>query len=158
MTSLELLDSLSRYYFQFGILTTEGQKTVEVSILNTDDTITKMPMKIADVMYFTEHGTITIPGQYILDKSLLYINRILTDELSKLTDRILEGNSNESEIENTFRRIARNVEDYIKNYMKTTISKNNRLGSIINTDVDSNKYIYDLNDLSKYIKCILLKK
>lgn len=158
MTDIQLLDSLSQYYFKFGIFTSEGQKTVDVDILNTDDTTTKVSMKIADIMFFTENGTISIPGQYILDKSLLYINRLLTEELSPLVDKILTGNSSEGEIENTLRRIALNVENYIRNYMQSVIQNNNRLGSIINEGADSNKYIYNLNELSKYLRCTLLKK
>lgn len=158
MNNIKLLDSLSHYYFQFGIFTTEGQQKVDINVLNTDNTTSKISMKIADVMYFTEYGTITIPGQYILDKSLLYINRLLTEQLSKLVDKILTGNSNQTDIENTLRIIALNTENYIRNYMRYVVKNNNKLGFIINKDVDSNKYIYDLTKLSKYLKCTLMRK
>lgn len=158
MNDLQLLDSLSHYYFQFGIFTADGQQKVDVNIINTDDTQTKVSMSIGDIMYFTEHGTMTIPGQHILENSLVYINRLLSEELSKLVDKILVGNSSESDIENTFRRLALSIQNHVRNYMKSIIKRNNTLGSIINKDVDSNKYIYNLNNLSKYIKCTLFKK
>lgn len=157
MNDIKLLDNLSHYYFKLGIFTSEGNQSVDVNILNTNNTLTKVSMKIADVMFFTENGTITIPGQHILDKSLFYINKLLNEELSKIVDKILIGNSNLTEIESTLHRIANNVEIYIKNYMIKTIEKNNRLGSIINEDKDSNKYIYNLENLSKYIKCLVFK-
>lgn len=158
MNDLELLDSLSHYYFQFGIFTKEGEQKVDVNVLNTDNTITTVKMKIAEVMYFTEYGTVTIPGQFILDKSLVYINRILNTDISLLVDRILEGYSNPTEIETTLKRVAEKAENYIRNFMKNTIKKNNILGNIINEGKDSNKYIYDLNNLSNYLHCILLKR
>ena len=158
MNDIQLLDSLSHYYFQLGIFTSEGQQIIDVDVLNTDNTITKVSMKIADVMFFTEYGTITIPGQYILDKSLFYINKLLTNELSIIVEKIFLNNLQEGEIENILQKIAIKVENYIKSYMQNTIKKNNRLGSIINEGSDSNKYIYDLNKLSKYLKCTLKKK
>lgn len=158
MTDIELLDSLSQYYFKFGIFTAEGQQEVNVDVINTDDTTTTIPMKIADIMYFTEYGTITIPGQHVFEKSTYYINYLLSEELSKLVDRILTNDiTNETEIETILRALAIKVEQYIKSYMMSLIKKNNRLGSIINNK-DSNKYIYNLNNLSKYVKCGLFRK
>lgn len=159
MNNIGLLESLNDYYFQFGIFTAEGLQTVDVNISNTDNTITSIQLKLADVMFFTENGTMTIPGQRILDKSLYYANNLLDEELSNITDRIIMGKINtESELKTRLNALSLKLENQIQGYVRNIIKKNNRLGAIIHKDQDDNKYIYDLNKLSKYIKCKIIKK
>lgn len=155
MINLQLLGYIQRYTIEFGIFDGNGQKVVEANIYNTDNTVTTTPMKVADIMYLTEYGSISVPGKRVLEKSLLYIKRLLKEELTKMIIEIFEGKSDEGKIKSSFEIICLKIRDYVKNYMIATITKTNRLGAIINKDKDDNQYFYNLFDLSKYVECKL---
>ena len=48
------LNILNNYTIEFGILTEDQFKKVQVNILNTDDSITKIDMDIKDISSFME--------------------------------------------------------------------------------------------------------
>ena len=154
MNNLELLDFLNKCSIEFGIFDGNGQKIIDATVYNTDDTKETKPMKVRDIMYLTEYGTITIPGKRVLEKSLLYIKRLLKEEISKLIVEIFEKNINESYIISVYERICLQVRDYIKNYMIALVGKTNRLSGILGTE-DQNRYVLDMFELSKYIECKL---
>lgn len=154
MNNLDLLEYLNKCSIEFGIFDGNGQKIIDATVYNTDDTKEIKPMKVRDIMYLTEYGTITIPGKRVLEKSLLYIKRLLKEEISKLVVEIFEKNINESYIISVYERICLQVRDYIKNYMIALVGKTNRLSGILGTD-DQNRYVLDMFELSKYIECKL---
>ena len=154
LDEISLLEFLSKCSFEFGILDGEGEKAVEVNILNTDNTITTTNMKVRDIMYFTEYGTITIPGKFILEKSFVQINELLDRELSILIDEIFEGGITKSHIRSRMEEIALKIKDIVRNYIVIFIQHNNRLGDIIHSDQDDNRYLYNLIELGKYIRCV----
>lgn len=154
--NISALKLINRYIIEFGIFQEDGTKIVEVNILNTDDTKTKIEMQIADIIYFTEKGTITIPGKYILEKALNYSNFQLNIFLDNLLNRIIYENIDETSIDNEFNKFAIEFENYVKNLFLSTIQQTNVLGALIDQK-DENKYLYDLNKLSKYIKCKIVK-
>jgi len=155
MNKLELLDYLSHCSIEFGIFDNNGNQSVNGIIYNTDDTITQKKLKVRDIMYMTEYGTITIPGKRILEKTSLYASRRLKEETENLIREIFEKDLDKSYIETVLKRLCLEIRDYIRNYMIVSVEKTNRLGSLIGLDEDQNKYIYDMMDLSKYIECKL---
>ena len=157
MNEFELLESLSKYTIEFGIFDAEGNQVANVDILNTDDSITTILMKVSEIMYLTEYGTMTIPGTFVLDKSLYQIDGFLTNELEKIVDDIFDEKiKSENDINNRFDILCLRIEDRVKNYMQVIITNTNKLSNIIN-EKDDNKYLYDMNKLSKYIKCRYFK-
>lgn len=158
MFNLDLLESLSNYYIEFGIFTSEGMQTVNIPV-SSEDTDTIMQMKIGDIMYFTEYGTLSLPGTFVLEKSLYQINYLLNESLSDLVDRILEEKiQNESEIDSYFQELCLKIQTLVQNYIRSMIQNNNKLDNLLNVDNTDNKYIYDLDKLSDYIKCKYFKK
>ena len=153
-TSLELLNYLSTCSIHYGILDSEGNKVVEVNILNTDNTITTKEMKVADVMYFTEYGTITIPGKYILQKTTTTIKRMIKEKIEEIVRDIFKEEKTPTYIQNQMNQLCLNIQDLIRNNMITYVKNSNKLGQIIHKDVDDNKYLYDLFELRNYIRCI----
>ena len=154
---LSIINILNDYYIEFGILTEDQYKIVEVNILNTDESITKMPMFVGDVMYLTEYGTLTIPARPILELSLKWVN----DELDTIIDEIFTGvlkyNWSSVDIDTRMQRFATEVQIYIQSQMERIIQSNSTLASLLNVE-DENKYLYDLNKLKYYIKCRVFKK
>ena len=69
-TEIDLLHYLDKLTIEFGILDSEGNLILNVDLMDADNNITTYPMKVRDIMYFTEYGTISIPGRFILEKSL----------------------------------------------------------------------------------------
>lgn len=157
-TELKLLDYLTKWEIEFGILDAEGQQQVQVNILNTDDTVTTTKMKVRDVMYFTEYGTITIPGKFILEKSLLYIDRLINESLNNTIDDIFNKVASYNSIERDFNNLCLKIQNYIRNSMIIYITKTNQLGQIFNEGKDENKYLFDLFKLKDYIRCVAIFK
>ena len=151
---IDLLDYLSRWRLEFGILDSDREITVEVNILNTDNKINIRKMKLKDVMFFTEYGTITIPGKFILEKSLVLVNKLIDIRIGKLIDDIFEEDKNETYIQNQMNRLALNIQDLVRNTMISYIKHTNRLGEIIHKGEDENKYLYDLIKLKNYVRCV----
>lgn len=148
---------LEKFEIEFGIFQEDGSKVVEVNVLNTDDTISTTEMTIADIMYFTEKGTLVLPGRYILEKCLNYINNELDVILDEIITVIVENDINETDIFNRLQVFVINFQNYVKSLFICTIHNINNLGTLLNQK-DENKYLYDLNELEKYIKCKVIKK
>lgn len=150
---IELLDYLSKFSIEFGILDDTSSQKVIVNILNTDGTTTEMAMTVGDLMYFTEYGTAIIPGRFILEKILPQIERLLDREISLIVDGIFQKQISTDYIKNQIGIICLKIKDKVKNYMKSYTKNLNQLGDIINEGEDENKYLYSLEKLSEYIKC-----
>ena len=110
-------------------------------------------------MFFTEYGTIQIPGSYILEKSLLYVNNNINEFISNITDKILNKEITQvNQLDNEFSIFCFKLENIIQGYAKTLLQNNNKLSAILSEQKkDDNKYFYDLLELSKYIKCKYFK-
>ena len=157
MDELILLSTLSDYSIEFGIFTSEGLQTIDVDITG-ENSIETIKMKIADIMYFTEYGTLSLPGTFVLEKSLNYIDNTLDTEFSNLIEQILNGKiKSVLEIDNFFDRLCLKLENMIQGFVKSMIENNNKLDNILNVDNIKNKYIWDFNKLSTYIKCKYFK-
>lgn len=154
---INTFETLKKYHIEFGVLVEDEFKTVEVNVINTDDTITKVPMFVGDVMYLTEYGTLTIPARPILDQALTWIN----NELDKIIEDVFVGifryNWKEEDIDARMQRFSTEIQTYIQSQMELMIGSNSNLASLINVE-DENRYLYDLNKLKYYIKCKIFKK
>lgn len=153
LINFDLLKFLSSCSIEYGILDGDGEQKVNVNILNTDNTVTETKMKVKDVMFFTEYGTITIPGRFILEKLAPEVDQIINHDLDQILDDILYKEENRNSIRNKIDRLCLKIQDRIRQRLETYIKETNTLGSIIHPGKDDNKYIYNLLDLRKYIKC-----
>lgn len=155
--TITALDSLNHYSFEFGISSENGQKKVEVSILNTDSSITSTFMSIADIMYFTEYGTMTIPGKFVLEKMLFKINDYIHHELELIIDSIFDNDLNENDIYSKLFFLSNTIEIQCKQMIRNFLLDSNTLGNLLKQE-DENQYLYKLDRLSQYITCKLVKK
>ena len=155
--NLNALNILSKYSFEFGILAEDGMRSIVVSVLNTDDTTTSITSNLADVMYLTEYGTLTIPAKLILEKILDYYNNRIVLYLNNLVDDIFKDDLNENDIFERLNVIRLNIENYARQYFINTVRNSSTLSILVNIK-DENKYLYNLYDLSKNIKCKLIKR
>lgn len=154
---LSIIDELNNYYIEFGILTEDEFKMVEVNVLNTDDTITKILMSIHDVMYLTEYGTLTIPARSVLQLALAWVTSELDGLIDKICDNVFNYNWTIYDIDSEMEKFAIKVKFHIQYEMETMIRSAANLASLINQK-DENKYLFDLNKLKNYIKCRIFRK
>ncbi|MCI6330178.1 MAG: hypothetical protein MR775_05080 [Erysipelotrichaceae bacterium] len=154
--NIDKLNILNKFRIEFGIFQEDGTKVVDVDVLNTDETTSTTQMSIADIMYFTETGTMMLPGRHILDKCLIYINDRLDSVLDIIITDILERDISENEIQSKLTEFVIEIEYYVKAVFIATIHNVNNLGTLLNQD-DENRYLYDLKKLQKYVKCKLIK-
>ncbi len=152
---LNIIEELSQYSIEFGIFTEDGIKTVTVNVLNTDDTISKISMEVGDVMYLTEHGTLTIPARPILDNCIYYISNNLYETLNKIIDEVLEFNLTRDQIIKKLEDFCIKMQIWIQAKMVEIVNSNATLSNLLNIS-DENKYLYDLRDLKNYIKCKII--
>lgn len=152
---LKIINSLSQYSIEFGIFTEDGIKSVTVNVLNTDDTITKTTMDIGDIMYLTEHGTLTIPARPILDNCMYYISTNLENTLDKIVESIIEFDLSKVEIIKKLEDFCNKMQIYIQAKMVEIVNNNATISNLLNIE-DENKYLYDLKDLKNYIKCKII--
>lgn len=155
---LEVLNLLNKYELQLGIFDSEGSKKININIIDIDNIEKEIKMSVKDIMFFTEYGTIKLPGYRILEKSLFYINNIFTNDISKLTDKILENLVSEQTLEKELKDIEVKLENLIKNYINSLLNDYLRINKILNVKEPKYTYIFDIKELNKYIKCKIIKK
>ena len=148
---------ISRYSIEYGVLTENGLKTVTVSILNTDNTISTTEMQIKDVMYFTENGTITLPAQHIFEKVSIGIDQLINNTLSDLIEQALENNISEVEIDATFKQLEFKITNYLQTEYQNKISNINKLNTILYKNTNNQQFLYNPSELKKYLTCKIIK-
>lgn len=156
--NLNLIKELSKYKLEFGLFEEDSIKKVKVKVLNTDDTITNIDMELGDVMYFTENGTMTIPGKHILDRCLNEFNQMISNFYEDLIYDILnETILDESSLVLRLTEFSLKLQALVQVRFMTFAEENNIVGTILQQK-DGNKYIYSIKSLSKYIKCKVIKQ
>lgn len=149
---IELLEWLSRYSLEFGILDEDGETLIPI-VSKTEEEETRTSMKTKDAMYFTEYGTFSIPGRFLLDKCLPLVNLSFDAALEKLSEEILEGRKDKAYIDVRMKEIALRIQDIVRNYVFSYPEKENVIGKILGKEGETTKEICDLKELSKRIKC-----
>lgn len=155
---LEVLNLLNKYELQLGIFDSEGSKKININIIDIDNIEKEIKMSVKDIMFFTEYGTIKLPGYRILEKSLFYINNIFTNDISKLIDKILENLISLQTLEKELKNIEVKLENLIKNYINSLLNNYLKINKILNFEEPKYTYIFDIKELNKYIKCKIVKK
>lgn len=155
-TRFAIIEKLNQYSIEFGILTEDKFKKVQVNVLNTDDTETKIDMDLGDVMYLTEHGTLTIPARPILELTLKWVNNELDKIIDKIIDGVIKFNWTNIEVERVIFDFGKQIELYAQSQAEQIITSNSVLSSLLNMK-DENKYLFDLRKLKYYIKCKIIK-
>lgn len=155
---LEVLNLLNKYELQLGIFDSEGSKKININIIDIDNIEKEIKISVKDIMFFTEYGTIKLPGYRILEKSLFYINNIFTNDISKLIDKILENLISLQTLEKELKNIEVKLENLIKNYINSLLNNYLKINKILNFEEPKYTYIFDIKELNKYIKCKIVKK
>lgn len=152
-----ILKALDGYVVEFGVLTEHGFKTLDVNVLNTDDTITKTKMEINEIFYLTEHGTMTIPARPILEKIQMWV----LDRIQYVINDIFEGITNkdwsDKDIANRLKKFEIEINIQIKVIFETSLKSNSTIANLLDA-TDENKYLIDFNVLKNYVSCRIYKK
>lgn len=147
--SIELIKTSSKVRIEIGVFEPDASKYEKVKILNADDTVTEMEMKVSDIMYFMEYGTLTLPALHILKK----IKTKVQPELKALLNSFLMlGYSDDKKVELLKFFIDKIEHVYIPNTVDEVNVSNNNINRMLKSE-DTNKFLFDLNKLKKYIKC-----
>lgn len=156
---LKLLSELEKYSISFGIFGSNENIEETVTIYNLDGTASNIRMKIKDIMYLTENGTINVPARPILNTIYKIISIPLDIVLQNIIDDIFDNKiTNSDEIQVRLKSFVNTVNsNYIRQGINRVINENKYLSTILNQE-DENKYIFNLNKLEKYIKCKLIIK
>lgn len=151
-----IITKLNKYYIEFGVLQEDEYITIDVDILNIDDSISKVQMTVKDIVYFTENGTITLPGKHILTKVLYLIDIRINKILNEIVDGVFNEDWTESYIDAKMDELEAHLQIYIQSIIRNELvsSPTSTLLGIKN----ENAYYYNYDVLEKYIKCKIYKK
>lgn len=156
-TQIVQLKALEKYVIEFGITTDVGTQILEVNILNTDDTISKMDMFVGDILWLTEYGTMTIPARPVLEKIKLWILRKIPYILDDIVDGIMYENWSNMDIQHKFIEFEFQINSEIKNIFDAVLKSNNTLADLLDVD-DENRYLVSFDILKNYISCRIYQK
>lgn len=151
--AISLIEDLETVSFEIGVFEEDSGKEETASIINLDGTVTNIQLTLGEIMYFTEYGTISVPGKNLLKNIIDLLMEKLNDYLQDITTRILEGNVTSSSELLSYMEIWLTEINYdiIPRAFNNTVATLNNINNIIEKE-DSN-YIYDISKLSRYIKC-----
>lgn len=152
----EVLESINKYKIIFGILKEDGSTLVEVNILNLDESITKKTLPLSEVMFFIDKGTLTIPATFILEKISYYADTQLEMTIDELIEKSNNSILTEGDVENSLQILVVKINNFAKGIGQNIKEDQSRLSTILGKK-DEGKYLIDLNILSKYLKCKLIK-
>ena len=142
-----------------GVFPEDGSKEETVTILNLDDTTTEIKMNVADIMFFTQYGTISLPPRPIFENLRREIELPLRLTVKKCLSNMMESqNFNSayviSELEVLQNRINNEI---IPKVIQNILAQNSTIANILEVK-DETPYLFDLNKLKKYIKCKIFFK
>ena len=157
INEFNLLKQLTNYYLEYGILTSNGMKTLDVKFLDSNNKEVKKSYTIAEIMYFIEYGTFDIPGYFVFNKTNNHINYLIDEKYNYLIDKIMKKEIiNINQIEQKLNELCLSIQNYIATYIYNIPNKNNILNKLLGLD-DNVKSIYDLQEISKFVSCSFKK-
>ena len=111
-------------------------------------------MTLSDIMFFTEHGTVTLPAQRVLERICNKIKFDLQTTFPEFVRLMVREDYQEEDIRNWWILYNDNKINHfiIPNAITEILSSNNYLSGIIGEEETEQHYTYDLKKLGKYIK------
>lgn len=156
VNKIKLINTLKKYYIEFGVLQEDEYININVNILNIDDTISKIEMNVKDIVYFTEKGTVILPGKHILTKLLYLVDIRINKILNEIVDGVLTDDWTENYIESKLYELEAHLQIYIRSIIRSEL-----VSSSVNVVLgikNENTYYYNFDVLERFIKCKIVKK
>jgi len=154
VNKVDIVKLLNNYYIVFGILEEDKYREIKIDILNPDESISQALMSVGDVMYLTETGTITLPGKHILQRLLYEIDYKVNQIINEIIDNIFNNNWSEMQIDSKMEELELHLQEYIKSRIRGEINGN--ISTLLGIKNDK-EYLYNYQELERYIKCKVLK-
>lgn len=148
---------LSGYQISFGINDEDANVMIPVEIMNTDGTRSKTMLSLEEIVYFTEKGTIMIPGRNLLERFVNSNNERLQNEFNNITQQFVNGDVNKDGVLSSLNNLAFNLENELQAQYISANANETTLADILGEEVEQN-YIFDLKKLAPYLHCKIVKK
>lgn len=155
ISDFQRLSLLSDYTVQIEI--TNGEKYLTATSLGLDGITSEINLTVSDIIYFTEYGTVTTPGYYMLERLLLYIEPYLDKVLDKIIDGICNDNWDKPQIELEFERFEVDINGLLPAYFAQYTDDIQFLAKTIGLQGNT-AYLLDPQILQKYIKIKIFEK
>ena len=153
---LEETEKIVNYFklvrIEFGIFDEEGSQLETITVLNLDGTKSTAKMKLSEIMYLTEKGTITIPPKPVMRRIMEQVQYWMPRVVAEIFDKIKSENWGIPEIRDRLVLFNKQINDlYIPNAIASILSSDNVISGILEAEHDQN-YTFDLKKLKKFIK------
>ncbi len=152
---LSLVESLSKYEIELGILQNNQFLTVAVKHAGGEKTEYRVPVE--DIAYVIEYGTVRMPGTHILQYLDYWLDIQLTQRLNKILDGIFEREWTEDDIRIEMSNLEIAANNFIQSYISAQIKEMTFLADKTGQKglVD---FPVDVSVLKSYIQCRISKK
>jgi len=148
----DLVSKMNDIKIEFGIFEEDGSKIEEISVYNLDGTVSKEKMQLSDILYLTEHGTITLPSRPILYNIYRQLGNEIPHVMEEVTDGIFNKDWGEKDIREKFQMLNWRINYiFIPNAITMVLASDNVISGLLGTEEET-KYTYDLKKLKKFIK------
>ena len=144
----KVVDYLKDITITFGNI--NGNGSITVNILNTDDTTTTTKIDVDDAIYLTENGTLTIPAKPFMYKIRDYINKELDDLNEEVLDFFFDRNFTTQYVRSRLEVLELKINVQIPIIISNVQRESNSLNSVLNTE---QPVLINMNELSKYVSC-----
>lgn len=153
---LERIEKVTNYLnavkFEFGIFDEDDNLEETISVYNLDGTVSTAKMKLSEIMYLTEKGTITIPAKPILRRVFQKINYELPEFLTDIFNKIREEKWGTTQLRDRLQWFNTRINEFfIPTAITEIIASDNVISGLLGEE-EEQKYTYDLRKLKKFIK------
>ena len=155
---INLLNQLNNYYILIGLIS-DNDTYETITILDLDgETQIPVTMKVSDIIYQLDTGTINLPGYNIFEKIISKSSSEIIDTVEYISENIFNNNYNEKSIELKLIELVNKINTIIIPSAISEIFNSSLYLSTISDVKGKPKELFDIKKIKNMIKSKLFFK
>lgn len=155
---INLLNHLNNYYISIGLIS-DNDTYETITILDLDgETQIPVTMKVSDIIYQLDTGTINLPGYNIFEKIISKSSSEIINTIEYISENIFNSNYNEKSIELNLIELVNKINTIIIPSAISDIFNSSLYLSTISGIEGKPKELFDIKKIKNMIKSKLFFK
>lgn len=155
---INLLNCLNNYYISIGLIS-DNDTYETITILDLDgETQIPVTMKVSDIIYQLDTGTINLPGYNIFEKIISKSSSEIINTIEYISENIFNSNYNEKSIELNLIELVNKINTIIIPSAISDIFNSSLYLSTISGIKGKPKELFDIKKIKNMIKSKLFFK
>lgn len=155
---INLLNCLNNYYISIGLIS-DNDTYETITILDLDgETQIPVTMKVSDIIYQLDTGTINLPGYNIFEKIISKSSSEIINTIEYISENIFNSNYNEKSIELNLIELVNKINTIIIPSAISDIFNSSLYLSTISGIEGKPKELFDIKKIKNMIKSKLFFK